>query len=149
MDYFIVFHDGSVMAVEKSLGTKLIASKQQDFIIDGQLYHRNSISKILDFKNYFEQYPEKRPDSMADFPYKEVERREMTELELRQMRAGLAMGLKKFINEHESRGEQVPNAREIYDNWEKKHFDKNAVLQTMQRTGKIDGRGNSDYISKW
>ena len=111
MDYYIVFHDGSVLVVGKEIGDKIIATKTTDIVIDGQLYHRNSFSKVLTKDEYYNQYPEKRPESPQG--QRIDEKVGMTPEQHEKAMNGLRRGLRDEIAAREARGESVVNAKLI------------------------------------
>lgn len=116
MDYFIIFHDHSVMVVDATIGGPLVAKKIiPDFVVDGALYKGSSVAMILPQEQYFKQYPEKRPDTRKTVEYEApVER---TPEQIDNMRNGLARGLWEEIEAKEERGEPTANARRIYTDW--------------------------------
>ena len=62
-EHVIIFNDRSIRFITDSQyqnALKLRVSKQ-GFGIDGDYYNFNSISKVLTVKEYYDQYPDRRP----------------------------------------------------------------------------------------
>lgn len=114
MDYYIIFHDGSVLAVGNDVGGPLVAKKvTPDFVLDGALYKGSSVSAILPQAKYFERYPEKRPPEASKFNAEDAQ--PMTPEEHQRSMNSLKRALKAWIDTAEARGEVVMNARFIFD----------------------------------
>ncbi|GAC1413835.1 MAG: hypothetical protein NVSMB66_6440 [Candidatus Doudnabacteria bacterium] len=129
MDSIIIFHDGTNLTISSAAADAIHVSKADELRIGGSIYKRSSIAKILTAKDFFDQYPDKRPEEKKEFTVDEIQ--PMTPEQIERMRSGLSKGLKRFIDEQERQGIQVPFARKIYDDFSKKVFNKNAVVQSV------------------
>lgn len=129
MEYVILFHDESMLMVDDEIGKKIIATKSHEIVIDGLLYQRSAIKKVLSRDEFFKQYPDQRPNSMKEFEVEE--QRPRTPEELKCMTEGRLRGLEDFINEQAELGITTPVALSIYEHAVKKGANINAVLPAM------------------
>ncbi len=124
--HVIVFHDKSKKFIteaqsnlifQASCGTsKSITTPQLGLITF------SAIAKIIELKEFYDQYPDERPEFRPEFKpepragYKTIEEQSLANTA---RRSGLAKGLKQFIRESEARGEDPLNAKAILERWEK------------------------------
>ena len=120
----IIFHDK---------GEKWITEKQADYVLeqscqpnakgiklDGSFYTFSSMAKILSEKDYYEQYPDKRPETKNVFEEFYGNTRDYTPMERtaeqsKNQFSGLLKGLKSFIDGELKRGITPKYAIEIYE----------------------------------
>lgn len=124
MSHVIVFHDGShkyITAQQASLIFQASASAKTITTPQLGLISIPSIAKIVEIDDFYEQYPDKRPESRPEWkePREEYKSIEQQALADESRRNGLVKGIKEYIAEADRRGEPAINAREILSRWEK------------------------------
>jgi hypothetical protein len=120
----IIFHDGSrkfiteeqytYLLEQQSLGHKSITTPKLGYIA------YSSIAKIPEILDFYNQYPDERPEYRPEWkgpvtePYKSLEEQALA---TERGRNGLIEGLNKFINQAQGRGENPVHAMEILENY--------------------------------
>ena len=136
MDRFLVFFDGSVLMADQSVIEEAKKYGRDTIVVGESGYKLSAISKNLSMKDYFEQYPEKRPEVKNEFVIEDERYKNMTPEEIeasdKRRQEGLLRGLKRFIDEQSARGITALNALKIYEYALKKgNFNKDVILQTL------------------
>ena len=74
MQYIILFHDNSTKEISEKIG-KILTEKMenpnnmQGVNINGSFYKFSSIAKILTLNDYYQQYPDQRPETIKEWTY--------------------------------------------------------------------------------
>jgi len=112
----IIFHDKSKVFItnqQKDLCYSEVASRSGKIIIDGQMYSLSNMAKVLSIEDFYQQYPEERPPERKEFDNEEVI--PMTPEQVKNMRKGLMIGLKRYIDEQKAQGKEPKTAKIIYE----------------------------------
>ena len=100
----ILFKDGSKKFITIDQFKNLIKSNEDNFVIDGNKYNFFSVKKILDTKEYYQEYPNEKLEVKKDYSFEKPIKRTM-EKWVRGME-GLIKGYKSYFEGREMNGEQ-------------------------------------------
>lgn len=102
-DYIIIFIDGSKKIFSKEIGEKIMigSGNGKTFTVDNQLYSYSSISKFIPLAEYYNQYPEARPEVRKSIEFPKVEPRRVTRAEKIKQLQGMIEGIKRPFKNHQ------------------------------------------------
>ena len=141
LTHIVIFHDGSKKHINESQASLLFQAStgNKKSITTPQLgmITFSSISKILEIKDYYEQYPAETPSRLQEFkPESRKEYKTIEEMALsdESRRNGLIIGITKFIQSEEKKGRNPVNAKAILERWLNKKTDQSKETEYHQKT---------------
>lgn len=120
----IIFHDRSKKWISSKQAEAIYSmsgSTQKGVTIDGSFYTFSSISKILSVQDFYQQFPDERPEETPE--WKKEDHVSLSEQVNRtpESLSGLLKGLKRYIDMELSKGNTPKNAISLYDEKLKKY----------------------------
>jgi hypothetical protein len=125
-NYIIVFYDKSTLNITQKQADEIFkksCSEAKGVKINNQYYSLNSMSKIIELKEYYRQYPEKEPQIINYFPdlpvlpkLSEIKEKEK---QIKRIKA-MIKGLNKYLKENNP--QKNSNSRLLMIKMEEKLF---------------------------
>jgi len=116
--YFIIYHDKSTQKVEDKIAKVLIEracdKEKKGVNIDGKMYLFSGISKILTEQDYYEQYPDKRPDTTPDYYSHYVAKGDIWNRATEKGKFQMLSGMARYIRDQKGISE-CTQARKLYE----------------------------------
>ncbi len=115
----IIFHDGSKLFItsqQEELIYQISGTPTKHIRIDGNMYAFSTMAKIIDLKDYYDQYPEQRPETREEIKI-ETDNRTLEQIaeSSKENYQGLLKGLKQFIDEEITKGVTPKHAIELFN----------------------------------